>query len=123
MERSSAELYSVEVKRLQFLITSAYPLPPFSVFSYEGDINRLHSMAIIITKDTLADINLSEKEFLIDFVCYLYDKKRLSMGKARKLAGLNLIDFQKELAKREVNIRYSDTDLDTDLKNLGIELS
>ncbi|MEL7006469.1 MAG: UPF0175 family protein [Bacteroidota bacterium] len=79
-------------------------------------------MAIIITKDTLADINLSEEEFLVDIACYLYDKKRLSMGRARKLASLKLIEFQKELAKREIDIHYSEDDLQVDLENLGIEL-
>lgn len=80
-------------------------------------------MAIIITADTLAGAQLTEQEFLIDIACYLYDKKRLSMGKARALTGLNLLDFQKELGAREIDIHYSEEDLDKDLENLGIELA
>jgi predicted HTH domain antitoxin len=80
-------------------------------------------MALIISDEILAKSQLSEQEFLIEIACYLYDKKRLSMGKARELAKLHLIDFQKELAKRDIDIHYSREDLDKDLKNLGISLS
>ena len=79
-------------------------------------------MALIISDETLAKAQLSEQEFLVDIACYLYDKKRLSMGKARALAGVNLIDFQQELAKREIDIHYTQEDLDKDLDNLGIKL-
>ena len=77
-------------------------------------------MAIIISDDLLAKAQLSEGDFLIDIACYLYDKKRLSMGKARALTGLNLLDFQKELAAREIDIHYTEADLNKDLENLGL---
>lgn len=79
-------------------------------------------MAIIITSDTLVNAGLSEQDFLIDLACYMYEKKRLSMGKAREIAGLNLMEFQAELAAREIDLHYSEEDLDKDLKNLGLEL-
>jgi predicted HTH domain antitoxin len=44
------------------------------------------------------------------------------MGKARLLAGLDLLSFQKELAKRKIDIHYTEEDLDKDLSNLGIKL-
>lgn len=81
-----------------------------------------YAMAIIITDDLLSRAQLTEDEFLVDIACYLYDKKRLSMGKARALTGLNLIDFQKELSAREIDIHYTEEDLNKDLKNLGIDL-
>ena len=40
------------------------------------------------------------------------------MGKARKFAGLDLISFQKELAKRDVYIHYNISDLEKDIENL-----
>ena len=52
----------------------------------------------------------------------MYDKKRMSMGQARHLAGLNQISFQKELAKRDIYIHYTEADLKKDLENLGIML-
>jgi predicted HTH domain antitoxin len=84
--------------------------------------NKICYMALIITDDTLAKAKLSAEELLIDLACYLYDKKRISMGQGRQLTGLDQISFQKELAKRDINIHYTSEDLDKDLKNLGISL-
>ena len=44
------------------------------------------------------------------------------MGQARHLAGLDQISFQKELAKRDILIHYTEEDLNQDLRNLGIEI-
>ncbi len=79
-------------------------------------------MALVISDELLDKAQLSENELLVDLACFLYDKKRLSMGKARGLANLNQIEFQMELAKREIDIHYTEEDLQKDLKNLGIEL-
>jgi len=51
---------------------------------------------------------------------YLYDKERLSMGRAKKIAGLTQIEFQKEMAKRDVYIKYDAEYLKIDLKNLEL---
>lgn len=79
-------------------------------------------MALIITDSTLSKAQLSAEELLVDLACYLYDKKRMSLGQARHLSGLDQISLQKELAKRNVNIHYTEEDLEKDLKNLGIQL-
>ena len=44
------------------------------------------------------------------------------MGKARDLANLGQLPFQKELGKRGIPWHYSKKDLEIDLKNLGLEL-
>ncbi|MEL7121981.1 MAG: UPF0175 family protein [Bacteroidota bacterium] len=79
-------------------------------------------MALIITDETLSKVQLSAEELLIDLACYLYEKKRLSMGKARELVEMDIITFQKELAKRDIDIHYTQEDLDLDLRNLSIKL-
>lgn len=79
-------------------------------------------MALIITDDTLSKAQLTADELLIDLACYLYDKKRMSMGQARRLASLDQISFQKELSKRDIYIHYTEQDLKKDLDNLGISL-
>ncbi|MCE2698013.1 MAG: UPF0175 family protein [Nostocales cyanobacterium LE14-WE4] len=47
-------------------------------------------------------------------------RKKISIGKASQLAKMPLLQFQNELAMRNINIHYDETDLDVDLKNLGI---
>ena len=79
-------------------------------------------MALIISDDLLQQTQLSEQELLLDLACFLFEKKRLSLGKARQLVGLNLLEFQQELAKREIDLHYSEADFEQDMHNLGIEL-
>ncbi len=77
-------------------------------------------MTITIPDNALSQANISPDELLIELAIYLYDKGTISMGKARKLAGLDQISFQKEMAKRNVNIHFGVEDLEKDLKNLGM---
>lgn len=79
-------------------------------------------MALIISDDTLTQAQLSEQNLLIELACYLYEKKRLSMGRARGLANLDHAAFLKELGARGIEQHYTQQDLDIDLQNLGIEL-
>lgn len=75
---------------------------------------------LIISAKTLEQLKLTPSELLIELAVHLYDTEKLSMGQAKKLAGLTQIDFQKELAKRDVYIKYDIEDLETDLKNLSL---
>ena len=75
-------------------------------------------MIITIPDETLSDAKISAAEMLIDVAVYLYDKQRLSLGQARKLAGLDILSFQKELVKRNVYLNYSVDDLNKDVQNL-----
>ena len=79
-------------------------------------------MALIIPDSVLSRAHLSGEDLLTDLACYMYDKGRLSFGKASELSGLNYLQFQKALAERKIDIKYSEQDLDTDLRNLGISL-
>ena len=76
---------------------------------------------LIIPADILQKADINAEDLLIDLAVYLYDKGRLSMGQARRLAGLDLLSFQHEMAKRDVYLHYDIEDLHADLKNLGLE--
>ena len=79
-------------------------------------------MALVISDKILEQAQISADELLIDLACYLYEKKRLSTGQARALVGMNQIEFQKELAARDIDIHYTEDDLEKDLENLGINI-
>jgi predicted HTH domain antitoxin len=76
------------------------------------------AITVIIPDDVAQQTRLSEVDLRTEIAVYLYEKRRLSMGKARKLAGLDLISFQKELSKRNVYIHYNIEDLEKDIENL-----
>jgi predicted HTH domain antitoxin len=75
---------------------------------------------VVISGALLEKMNVTSTEFLTDLACYLYDKGRFSFGQARQLAQLGVLDFQKALKIRNIYLKYDETDLATDLKNLGL---
>ncbi|AYQ33491.1 UPF0175 family protein [Runella sp. SP2] len=77
-------------------------------------------MTLVIPDEILLEARLSPSELRVELAVYLYEKKRISIGKARKMAGLSLIDFQKALTQRNVYIHYDVIELETDLKNLNL---
>lgn len=78
-------------------------------------------MTFDIPDSVLAKSNIKPEELLIELAVYLYDKGHFSMGKAKRLAGLDHISFQKEMAKRNVYLNYGVEELEKDLKTLGIK--
>ncbi|MDB9458450.1 UPF0175 family protein [Dolichospermum circinale CS-545/17] len=77
-------------------------------------------MSVVISEDIVKASGLSEKELVLELIILLFQRKKISIGKASELAQMPLLEFQHELAMRNINIHYDETDLDVDLKNLGI---
>ena len=57
-----------------------------------------------------------EKVIKIELAVALYQKGYLSLGQARRIAGLSKIEFIDELAKRKVKRHYTEEDLEDDIK-------
>lgn len=75
----------------------------------------------VISKEILESAQITPQELAVEIAVYLYEKKRLTLGQARRVANLDLISFQKELAKRNIYIHYETNDLLKDIENLGIK--
>ena len=78
-------------------------------------------MVIDIPNQVMEQIHMTPEQLKLELAVYLYEKKRLTLGQAKRLAGLGQIAFQKELAKRDVYIHYDMSDFQKDLANLGIQ--
>jgi predicted HTH domain antitoxin len=75
-----------------------------------------------IPRDVLDSARLSVADLKIELAVSLYAQRRLSVGKARELAGLSLWEFRQLLAARHIPVHYDETDLNDDvatLKELG----
>ena len=72
-------------------------------------------MLIEIPDAAIQDAPLSPAELRLELANWLYAKKRLTLGQARKLAGLSVVDFQKALATSEVYLNYNQEDLADDI--------
>lgn len=75
-------------------------------------------MGIQISNSTLEKLGMTPDEFKIEIAIHLYDIGKMSMGQARKFAGIDQITLQKEMAKRDVYMKYTIDDFEDDLKTI-----
>ncbi len=73
---------------------------------------------LVISKEILEITQLTPEQLTLEIAAYLYAQKKLTIGQASRLAGLDLIAFQKELASRGINIHFSLEDVKKDLATL-----
>ena len=71
---------------------------------------------LTITDDILNTAKMSATELQQELAVFLYAKNKLSFGKARKLAGVDVLQFQELLFDHDVPLNYSMADLEDDIK-------
>lgn len=71
-----------------------------------------------IPDDILDSARLSIDELKVEMAVYLYAQGRLSIGKARELAGMSLWEFRHLLAARRIGPHYGPSELDEDVATL-----
>ncbi len=72
-------------------------------------------MLIEIPDTAIQETPLSPAELRLELAIWLYVRKRLTLGQARKLAGYSVIDFQKALLERDLYLNYDKEDLANDI--------
>ncbi|NJM71795.1 MAG: UPF0175 family protein [Scytonema sp. RU_4_4] len=75
-------------------------------------------MSLIISDDVIRASGFSEQELLLEVILMIFQRKKISIGKASRLAGMTLRQFQHELATRKIPIHYDVEDFEKDLQNL-----
>ena len=74
-----------------------------------------------IPDDIVKATGRTEHEFLVELAVHLYAERRLKLGHALRLSGLGRLEFENELAQRNISL-YTVDDLHDDvatLKELG----
>jgi predicted HTH domain antitoxin len=74
-----------------------------------------------IPDQIIMQAGLSSDELRLKVALLLFQEERLTLGQASQLAGLHQVEFQKELANREIPIHYGEEDLARDLRTLGLK--
>ena len=74
--------------------------------------------------DSILDIfNISEDKFPIELktqiALFLYEKGKISFGKARELSGLTVWEFMEKLKENHIPIRYDIEEFKEDLKTIN----
>ena len=76
------------------------------------------SNVLEISQDILDTARLTVDELKVELAVYLYTQDRLSIGKARELAGMSLWAFRQLLASRRIPPHYDITELEEDVATL-----
>ena len=76
-------------------------------------------MKLIVPEDILTSIKIPKKELqktlTLDLAMVLYQREVVSLGNARKLAGISKWEFLEELGKRKISRHYTEKELEEDL--------
>ena len=75
-------------------------------------------MSIEITDDILSAIGMSESELMQEIAVLLFQKEKLSIGQASRLAGMSRLQFQHLLASRQIPLHYDVAEFEADLETL-----
>lgn len=78
-------------------------------------------MPVIISEEELRNLHVTESEARLALAVRLYEDGRISIGRAAGLAGLARLEFESELAKREISL-YDAEMLENDLQHAGYSL-
>jgi len=71
-----------------------------------------------VPQDILDSARMTVAELKVEIAIYLYAQGRLSIGKARELAGMTLWEFRQWLASRRIAPHYDEGDLNEDIVTL-----
>ncbi|MDF5720422.1 MAG: UPF0175 family protein [Rhizonema sp. PD37] len=75
-------------------------------------------MSLVIADEILKASGLSESELLLEIVIMLFEKEKLTLGKASRLVGQDQIQFQRLLASRRIPVHYDVAEFREDIKSL-----
>ena len=72
-------------------------------------------MGVLIPDDILQATRMSEEELKRELAIPLFQKEKLTLGQASRLAGMNLLQFQHLLASRQIPVHYDVAEFEEDL--------
>jgi len=78
----------------------------------------LKTAALKIPDTVLSATRMTEKELSVELAVYLFERGKLSIGKAKELARMTLREFQYLLASRKIPVHYGTREYKEDIKTL-----
>jgi predicted HTH domain antitoxin len=75
-------------------------------------------MSLVISDDILHTTGMTETELLQEIAILLYQKEKLTLGQASKLAQMSQLRFQFLLASRQIPLHYDIAEFEADLRTL-----
>lgn len=75
-------------------------------------------MTLTISDSILQSANMSREELSAEIAVMLYQKEKITLAQASRLAGMNRLQFQHLLASREIPVHYDVEDFEEDIETL-----
>jgi predicted HTH domain antitoxin len=75
-------------------------------------------MSVVIPDEILHTTRMSRDELLQEIAIMLFQREKLTLGQASRMAGVTQAQFQHLLASRHIPIHYDVDDFEADLKTL-----
>ncbi len=75
---------------------------------------------VTFSNEMIAQMQLTESEFRTELALWLFSSRKISIGFARKLAGLDVWAFQQLLDERGIHVHYDVEEYLGDLRHLQI---
>jgi predicted HTH domain antitoxin len=75
-------------------------------------------MSLTVPSDVVSATDLTEEQVAVELAVELYQREKLSLGHAARLAGMDKWSFNDLLAGREIPMHYDEADLRRDLATL-----
>ncbi|MEO6949921.1 MAG: UPF0175 family protein [Ginsengibacter sp.] len=74
---------------------------------------------LLLDDDFVKDINMSEQEIKLEFAIWLYERDKISLRKAAKMASLRWLDFSEILCERNIStVKMNSEDFETEIKTV-----
>jgi predicted HTH domain antitoxin len=77
-------------------------------------------MALVIEDSELERVHMSEQELRLEIAIMLYQKNKISAGRAGKMSGISRMEFLEELGNRKIPVNYDEIEFQKDLNTLGM---
>ena len=75
-------------------------------------------MTLVIPDEIIKSTRMSITELTQEIAIMLYQKEKITLGQASRLADMSQFQFQNLLASRRIEIHYDETDFNNDLETL-----
>lgn len=75
-------------------------------------------MSVVIPDEILHAARMTEEEFKQEIAIFLFEKNKLTLAQASRLAGVSRLQFQHLLASRQIPVHYDVAEFEEDLRTL-----
>lgn len=76
-------------------------------------------MTVTFSEDILQATHMTPEELQVEVAVMLFEKEKLSFGRAARMSGMNQLEFQKLLGSREISQHYGIEELHEDIATLS----